>query len=364
MLAKEMAAQAPDSPGVYFFRNSKGALLYIGKAKSLQRRVRQYTVPSGLTRRKTRRMTQQTRSVEYMPLGSELEALVAESRLIMQMQPRFNVAQKRARYRPYLKIGGDGAYPRIEMVWRIEMDGAEYFGPFPSAEAARGSLNLAQLLFPVRSCDMQIRPNPNYRPCFQYHLGRCLAPCAAKTAETEYASMLAEAREFLLGNCEPIAEKMRRERAEASAALQFERARLIQNRLDALQSFASRCRFQVNAVNHNDVAVVCPSRSEERAEIFFLRGGRLKRQETVPRETPGEQLEALYEEVYRMSSEEPTMLKPETPWEADTANVVSQWLYANRERQELIRLPDRSPESLREASRKTARLMRTAAHAV
>ena len=359
MLPREIAKTAPDAPGVYFFKNSRGALLYIGKAKSLRRRMSQYAAPASDKRRKTPRMTRMTKSVEFMPLGSELEALIAESRLIKELQPRFNSAQKRIRYQPYLKIFQQENYPRIEMVWRIDMDGAEYFGPFPSAEAARATLDLVRLLFPARTCDMKIRPNPNYRPCFQYHIGRCLAPCADKTTDRAYGAVIGEARAFLLGDHESIYEKMRHERADACASLQFERARLIQNRLDALEAYASRCRFQVNAVNHNDVAVVCSSRADECAELFFLREGRLKRQATVSRRADRGELGLLFEEVYL----DGTAAKP-TPWDADMANVVSQWLYKNRARQELIRLPDRSPDALSKAAQEAARLIRDEAYAV
>ncbi len=369
MLTRDMVSSAPDAPGVYFFRDKSGRLLYIGKAKSLRKRVRQYAGSQSTLTAKVRRMVRRVADVEMQVLGSELEALITESRLIKERQPHYNVALKRLRKYPFLKIQRGERFPRVTLSADIEHDGSDYFGPFPGWGAAQETRELVHQLFPVRTCEMTIRPREDYRPCFKYHVERCGAPCAAMIADVEYDIMLERLCEFLLGDHRPAERDLMDMREDACAKLEFERARLVQNRLESLQRYTARKKYQVNSVRNNHLAIVCPSAQAGRAEMFFVRSGEFRGQVTVSIGKSTGALEATVRQVF-LSEEAPS--EP-TPQDIDAMNVMSQWLYANRARQEIVRLDALTDAACAEAATRarhvllsaslTPRVARAGAHA-
>lgn len=346
MLTRDMVSSAPDAPGVYFFRDKSGRLLYIGKAKSLRKRVRQYAAPNASLTPKVRRMVRRVTDVEVRVLGSELEALITESRLIKERQPHYNVALKRARKYPFLKIQRAERFPRVLLSPDIELDGSDYFGPFPGWGVAQETRELVHQLFPIRTCEMDIKPRDSYRPCFKYHVERCGAPCAALVADVEYDIMLDRLREFLLGAHRPVEQDLMELREDACAKLEFERARLIQNRLEALQRYSARNKYQVNAVSNSNLVVVCPSAEPGRAELFFVRSGEFRDQVSVSTARAAATLTATIREVF-LSEEARGDL---TPQNVDAMNVMSQWLFANRARQEIVRLDALSANACADAA--------------
>ncbi|MBT3269454.1 GIY-YIG nuclease family protein [Candidatus Poribacteria bacterium] len=346
MLTRDMVSSAPDAPGVYFFRDKSGRLLYIGKAKSLRKRVRQYTAAQTSLTPKVRRMVRRVERVEMRVLGSELEALITECRLIKEQQPHYNVALKRARKYPFLKIQRAERFPRVLLSSDIELDGSDYFGPFPGWGAAQETRELVHQLFPVRTCEMDIRPRDTYRPCFKYHVERCGAPCAALVADVEYDIMLERLCDFLLGEHKPIERELMDSRQDACGRLEFERARLIQNRLEALQRYSARNRYQVNAVRNNHLVVVCPSAQVGSAELFLVKGGAFRGQVTMSTEQAARTLTATLSDLF-MSEDVAADL---TAADVDAMNVMSQWLYANRDRQEVVRVDGLSERACADAA--------------
>lgn len=339
MLTLNQVLSLPDLPGVYFFKSQKGELLYVGKAKRLRRRVRRYMATHRLPRR-IRELVRRTHTVEVRVLGSELEALVVESRLIKEFQPPYNVAQKRFCSGPFLKVVRTERFPRLLVTWRIEEDGCDYFGPFPSRRAAEETLQLVHQLFPLRRCLLEIHPDPRSRPCLDWYIGRCGAPCAAKMDETQYHHLVERVCAFLGGEQETTYQTLLAERQNACERLEFERARKIQNRIEALERYRARNRYQVNAVRNSHLVVVCPSSEEGFSEVFFVRGGVLRRQARFSAETPEDELRRLFAEVFLA----PEVKSPLSPYDVDCMNILSQWLYSHRHRNEILALDELTPE--------------------
>jgi len=352
MLTSEAIRFLPDLPGVYFFKSAKDELLYIGKAKRLRRRVRQYTVLKGHSRR-IRELIARTVRVEWWVLGSELEALLTESRLIKEYQPPYNVTQKRLHSKPFLKIVRTERFPRLVVTWRIEQDGSEYFGPFPSRRAAEETVRLVHQLYPLRTCLLDLVPNRRFRPCLDGYIGRCLAPCAGRVDEKSYAELLRGVCDFLSGQDGPLYDALIAERQRACDRLEFERARMIQNRLDALERYRARHRYQVNAVHNSHLVVVCPSLEGGSAEVFFIRSGALRRQVRLSSRTREGELIRLFGEVFLTPEE----ARPLTLYDVDGMNILSQWLFHHREENEIIALDALTPEGCAEALGRLKRLL-------
>ena len=174
----------PASPGVYLMKDAKGDVIYVGKAVVLRNRVRSYFhSPKGLTR-KTRRLVLEIADIEVIQTATEAEAFILEESLIKRLQPHFNIRLRDDKRYPYLKITNE-PFPRLMIVRRRKDDGARYFGPYTSSKAMRSTMKLTQKLFPIRTCTLKLPLNKPRRPCLDYHIGRCLAPCANLVSEDE-----------------------------------------------------------------------------------------------------------------------------------------------------------------------------------
>jgi excinuclease ABC subunit C len=198
MLSKEDVNSLPDKPGVYFFRSRSSEILYIGKAKSLRKRVRSYTYRSYRHSKRTRQLVRRTRELDYTVCGSELEALLLESRLIKEHLPDYNVMQRRLRNYPFVKITMNEDFPRVFVAWEIQADGAKYLGPFPRWGDAQEVVEIIHRLFPVRKCEDEIALG-SQRPCLNYHIKRCLGPCAGKLTRADYRKVIGTIIRLLSG---------------------------------------------------------------------------------------------------------------------------------------------------------------------
>lgn len=353
MLTRSLVQHAPDVPGVYLFRDRWGAVLYVGKAKSLRRRLFQYTAPRAQLSGKTRRLVRRVASVELRPLGSELEALLLESRLIKEYQPPYNVQLRRFRRYPYLRLERSDAFPRLVLCWEIEDEEAAYYGPFPSLNAAQAAAELVGRLFPLRTCEGSLRPDPGVKPCYRYQLRRCGAPCAGLQSKEEYRAIVAQVDRFLRGDHRTRLAELIAQRQEAVERMEFERARLIQNRIELLQRYGSRFPYQVNAVTNAHLVVICSGRRRDRVQLLCVRSGRPFR--TIELSTPleREDVERALCDVYLLPWEAP----PLDRWGLETMHILSQWLYANRHRQTVVRLLGVTPEACRHAAEKLIHLL-------
>ncbi|MCZ6678913.1 MAG: GIY-YIG nuclease family protein [Candidatus Poribacteria bacterium] len=235
MLTKDMVVELPSLPGVYFFRSRSGEILYIGKAKSLRKRVRSYLYQSRKRPYKIKRLVHHATQVDYKICVSELEALLLESRLIKHHQPPYNTALKTVLRSPFIKISVNDDFPKVELVFEEAPDGAQYFGPFSSIRWTRQALDVLHRIFPIRTCEGTIVPDPDFSPCFSYHLKRCPAPCAARIRREAYRAMIDDVVRLLRGEHHAVIEHLRAKRDDASAELRFEHAAVLQKRIEQIE---------------------------------------------------------------------------------------------------------------------------------
>lgn len=229
----------PDRPGVYLMKGADGEILYVGKAKSLRSRVRSYFAARAQHSLKTREMVRRANNLETIVVGSEAEALILENNLIKEHHPRFNVSLRDDKTYPYIKVTVREPFPRVLVTRRLVRDGARYFGPYTDVRRMRQTLELLKRVYTVRSCHYRLPDEAPARPCLDYHIGRCKAPCVALQDADDYVGMVREVIEVLSGHPEHAAARVRAEMEEAASQLQFERAaelRDMLNQLDLLQS--------------------------------------------------------------------------------------------------------------------------------
>lgn len=235
MLTQEMVADVPTDPGVYFFRGASGQILYIGKAKCLRKRVRSYLHKNKRRPNKIKRLIRWTTDVRYQTCRSEQEALFLESRLIQEHQPSYNTAMKYGRRSWYIRIDVGEAFPRLDRVSETLPDGARYFGPLSSRRWTDEAIDVLQRIFSIRTCEGEITPVPGFRACFQYHLKRCHAPCAAHITRDLYHDTITDIVLLLEGAYEKVQANLIMKRDTAAEALHFERAAAVQKQLQRLE---------------------------------------------------------------------------------------------------------------------------------
>ncbi len=214
----------PESPGVYLWRDADGKVLYVGKAKRLRSRVRSYVAADHADSIKTRHLMLQVRALDTIVVPSEAHALILEANLIKEYKPRFNIALRDDKSYPYIKVTVQEPFPRVWVTRRLQNDGARYFGPYTDVGAMRRSLDVVKRLFTVRSCNYDMPAQMPERPCLDYHIGRCKAPCILAQTQGEYAAMIDEVLTFLSGKPEEVVRTLKQRMALAAESLDFERA--------------------------------------------------------------------------------------------------------------------------------------------
>jgi DNA polymerase-3 subunit epsilon len=323
-------AQLPTTPGVYRMLGANGDLLYIGKAKSLKDRVRSYFQTSAQLPPKIAKMIRYVHSIEWEESGSELSALMHESKEIKRHKPPFNTASKKLRRYPFLRLTVQDEFPRLEWCDTIQSDGAEYYGPFRSNGMSREIAETIQRSFKLRLCSDTLSPNPTYKPCFYHQIRRCGAPCAAVESKNEYWKEVEKVRRFLGGFSDGIIAHLEEEMVEAAENLDFEQAIFLRNRLAELRRLFERQQQVSTSVTANNVILVLPMQEHDKTlEIFFIRRGRLHYQQEIGRKAPLIHLETLIETVYfGENKEESISLSRE---EVDEIQIVTSWMYRHRD---------------------------------
>jgi len=261
----------PSGPGVYRMIDDKGEPLYVGKAKSLKKRVQSYANPAGLNTR-ILRMISETRSMEVVTTRTEVEALLLESNLIKRMRPRYNILLRDDKSFPYILLTRDHDWPQLAKHRGARSRKGEYFGPFASAGAVNRTLNTLQKAFPLRSCSDSVF-DARTRPCLQYQIRRCTAPCVGRIEQDSYDQLVDEAREFLSGRSQAVQKRLSARMNEASEALEFETAALYRDRLRALAHIQSHQGINVAHVEEADVIAVHQEGGQSCIQVFFFRAG-------------------------------------------------------------------------------------------
>lgn len=259
----------PDSPGVYIMKDDHGRIIYVGKAIVLKNRVRQYFQNNRSHTPKVRAMVSHVADFEIIMTHSEVEALILECNLIKKHRPRYNISLKDDKSYPYVKVTVNEEYPRVFLTHRVQKDGARYFGPYTNVTAVHESLKLLRRLFPLRTCR-----HLQERPCLEYHIRRCLAPCAGKVTKREYAAMIRAVLLFLEGRTEDVERELSQRMAKAAEAYHFEVAARLRDQLQAVRKVAEKQNIVTGSGNQDAVGM---ARSEVGVcvQIFFIRAGKM-----------------------------------------------------------------------------------------
>ena len=261
----------PERPGVYIMRDARGDVIYIGKATRLRDRVRSYFGSSRSLEPKVRALAEVVRVIEHVVTRNEAEALHLEATLVKRHQPIYNVRLKDDKHYPYLKVDVQHPWPRVTITRRVENDGARYFGPYASAGSVRRTLDVVKKLFPWRSCTKEIT-GTDPRPCLDYYIKRCIAPCTAYCTPEEYAEVINETILFLEGRSDEVRRHVVAEMERASDVLDFERAARLRDQAEAIRRVTERQQMATTTPLDADVFGLARQDDEACVQVFFVRG--------------------------------------------------------------------------------------------
>ena len=242
-MVMEQVAALPLEPGVYQFLDRDGKVIYVGKAKSLKKRVSSYFVKNKDHSAKVRVLVRQVCAIKHIVVGSEQDALLLENSLIKSLQPRYNILLKDDKTYPWIVLRKEN-FPRVESTRQVRHDGSQYFGPYGSISMQRSILEFIREVIPLRTCKLNLAPQNiakgKYGVCLQYHLGNCKAPCMGYQSEEEYGELLAMVKDVLKGDLRPVRRYLEENMQQAAGELKFELAQRFKQRLDALENYQSR----------------------------------------------------------------------------------------------------------------------------
>ncbi len=270
-------SQIPDAPGVYMMIGSDGEILYIGKAVSLRSRVRSYFQDRAALHARTAAMVERVADVRTIVVTNEVEALILEANLIKRHQPPFNVRLRDDKRYPYLKVTNE-PFPRVVFTRMVKDDGARYFGPYTNAHGLRELIDLVRLVFPLRTCREPI-DGRRKRPCLQYHIKRCLAPCVGYQSQEDYEGMIDEVVLFLEGKQDSLLARLQHEMSESAEAFNFENAARLRDRIVQVRRVTENQMVVWRSRLDMDLIAIARTRSQACMQVFFVRGGKLIGQE-------------------------------------------------------------------------------------
>jgi excinuclease ABC subunit C len=271
-------SQVPDAPGVYMMVDRSGDILYIGKAVSLRNRVRSYFQHSADHHIRTQAMVERVFDVRTIVVTNEVEALILEANLIKRYQPPFNVRLRDDKRYPYLKVTNE-VFPRVVFTRVVKDDGARYFGPYTNAHGLRELIDLVRLVFPLRTCREPIENGQRKRPCLQYHIKRCLAPCVGYQSEEDYNRMVEEVVLFLEGKQDSLLVRLQGEMVQSAEQYNFETAARIRDRIVAVRRVTEAQKVVWRSRLDMDLIAVARAQGQACMQVFMVRGGKLIGQE-------------------------------------------------------------------------------------
>ena len=345
---EEQIRSLPDQPGIYVFRDGEGQALYVGKAKSLKRRVVHYLGAQSEARLQT--MVDEAVDLEFLVTGSEADALAVENAWIKDRMPRYNIRLRDDKTYPYLKLTLAEEYPRIAFTRRIRRDGAEYYGPYLPAGLARRAIKLVQKLFGVRVCRIDI-DGQLPRPCLYYDMHRCLGPCVeGLTTREEYARAVERARLFLAGKNDALVSELRQQMLESADREEFETAARLRDTISEIESISQRRRLAADRAEDVDIYGVHVEGGNAAVSALIMRGGQvLDRRELFWEDagdvSPERLLSELLPQIYDRTTFIPKEIHLPAPVEGEEA--LAEWLSERRGSRVFIRMPSRGPRAHR-----------------
>jgi excinuclease ABC subunit C len=316
----------PDRPGVYLMKDTRGTVLYVGKAQSLRNRVRSYwqKQAGGGEIHLIRSVIEKIADLEYTMTDSVSEALLLEINLVKRYRPRYNVRLKDDKSYPFIKITMAEDFPRVERTRKLPADGSRYFGPYASASSVDEAMNLIRRIFPFRTCGLDIREGRKAieRPCLLYHIKRCQAPCVGYINKADYRADIEQIERFLEGRQEIVARELTRQMQAASEATQYERAAALRDKVKAVERTMESQKMAAHATTEEDVLGLARQDTQAAVQLFAVRGGKMVGRDVylldAPRETDDATVLAGFVKQYyeRATSVPPAVLVPALPEDA------------------------------------------------
>jgi excinuclease ABC subunit C len=294
----------PDKPGVYFHKDAKGEILYIGKAVNLRNRVRSYFQKGGTKTPKIQRMVGRVHDLEWIVTDTELEALILECNMIKKHRPAFNVRMRDDKHYPYLMVTMGEAFPRVLITRRVKRDSSKYFGPYTDSKAVHETTRLIRDVFQIRACDLQFDGIHPLRPCLYYHLGQCTAPCAGIVSQEEYHEQAVEVAAFLDGKSKDVLKRLKQRMAAAAEEMEFEKAARLRDQIDAVEKISEQQKVLSTKLEEQDVIAIAGDDGTACVQMFFIREGKLIGQEQfflegTENETTEEQIASFVAQYYQ-----------------------------------------------------------------
>lgn len=361
-VVEEELKKLPKKPGVYIMRDDKDVILYVGKAVNLHNRVRSYFRENIGRGPAIDQMVQQIARFEYIVTDSELEALVLENNLIKENSPKYNTLLKDDKTYPYIKVTVGEEYPRILFSRQMKKDKAKYFGPYTSAAAVKDTIELLNKLFQLRTCNRVLpRDVGKDRPCLNYHIKQCLAPCQGFVTAEEYRTQVAGALDFLNGNYAPIQKSLEEQMNAAAEALDFEEAARLRDLLASVKSVSQKQKITEGIGEDKDIIALYQDGAEAVVQVFFVRDGKLIGREhyymtQVSEEDKAAILGEFVKQFYAGTPFIPRELMLQ--YEIEDAELIEEWLTSRRGGRVYLRVPKiGAKEKLVELAAQNAKLI-------
>ncbi|MCB6414422.1 excinuclease ABC subunit UvrC [Faecalimonas umbilicata] len=359
---QEELKKLPGRPGVYLMHDEKDEIIYVGKAISLKNRVRQYFQSSRNKGVKIEQMVTHIARFEYIVTDSELEALVLECNLIKEHRPKYNTMLMDDKAYPFIKVTVDEPFPRIMLARRIVKDKAKYFGPYTSAGAVKDTIELIRKLYNIRSCSRRLpRDIGKERPCLNYHIHQCKAPCQGYISQEDYRKAIDEVLSFLNGNYDGVLKNLEKKMTDASEAMEFEKAIEYRELIGSVQKIAQKQKITDTAGEDRDILAVAVENTDAVVQVFFIRGGRLIGRDhfflrLTGEESTSEILSSFLKQFYAGTPYIPAELM--LPEEVEDAALLEEWLSGKRGHKVHIKVPKKgTKEKLVELAGENARLV-------
>jgi len=331
----------PTGPGVYLMKNDAGEIIYVGKAINLRNRVRSYFRELKPDQAKTKALVKHIADLEYILADNELEALVLECNLIKKYRPKYNINLKDDKTYPFLKITKED-YPQVLVTRKVLKDGARYFGPYPSVNELRNSLEMIRKIFPFRSCKQKVFTND--RPCLNAHIQMCYAPCVGRISKEEYNEMIEQVALFFEGKQDGLVKRLRQEMEQAAENLEFEQAARLRDQLQGVEQIMTQQKAALGGEDDQDVIAMARGLNQCCVQIFFVRGGKIVGRENyflrgTDDSSRGEVLASFMKQFYLTCQFIPRNILLET--ELEEQAVLEQWLSEKRESRVYLKVPKR-----------------------
>ena len=359
---QEELKKLPDQPGVYIMHDNNDTIIYIGKAKSLTKRVHQYFQPSHNEGIKKKQMVEHIDHFEYIVTDSELEALILECNLIKEHCPNYNTMLRDDKTYPYIKVTIWEEYPRVMFARDMKKDKSRYFGPFTSASAVKDTIDLINKIYKLRTCNKKLPKDVKAdRPCLNFHIHQCSAPCQGNVSKEEYGKQVAAAMEFLNGNYSKVIKELTEKMQLCSENMEFEKAIEYRELINSVKMIAQKQKITHTDGEDKDIIAMANDEQDAVVQVFFIRGGKLIGRDHFhvrvgQTDNSSDILNDFIKQFYSGTPYIPREIM--LPEAIEDIDILEEWLTRKRGKKVLIKIPQKGmKEKLVELAKKNAFLV-------